>query len=918
MAGLSVWATIRSGAVAAETEGVIREEQLGSYHAERVATAILDCRRYEQGLLLSGPDTDVREVHLAGFLWFCDVLQERYQAYLRTGRRTTCLVNQEWAMLDYRDAVLRVAGRLYLENDLESVRKEDHYLEPFKEMMRVASKCASVAARQHADTVESQVVRLTGALRRDQVFASVGGAISFLLLAFGITTLIVPTARRARRLADIARRLSDGDRGVDCRVGGDDELSQAGDALERMRCLVAEREEWLLRRESEARKLTEAIERTALPTLIADARGILVWNNRAAEGLLHGVSGASSIGVGLERILRTTGYDEGTVGAVVAALARGEAFSGERVGEAAHGARSWFRLEGYPVLSETGVATNYVILERDVSDARRVELAREAYANMVAMLLGDAPLKDVLNAFSRHVESSIPGGLISLLVLEGDRLGVASAPSLPQAFSRLVDGLQIGPDAGSCGRCAYTGEPVIAEDTSTHPAWARYRGVAEAFELGACWSLPVRSHTGELLGTLAAYLRAPRQPTPAELSTLRIGAGFAGLALGRRRAEARSEQALLELAEARAEIDRLRRDGIALAEAGSRDLGASLRNVREALAAGEAADGFVEDVLRLLDDATASDSETVPDRRSWVSPLAVLRASVARTSGQSAVHARISAQPDLPELVLMDGDRIRRVVGHVFSLILQRGGSGLRSAEVSLACLPARQSGELGHLLRIEMRVAGDEGNGPAPDAGAEAMADFALARRVLRKMGGNIGMRHDGGEAVVLIEFPCDALGTTATESPRVGGADLPADGSTELQGRVLLVDDHAEIRALFAHYLRQAGAEVEECDSGIAALQRMMPRPEGVGLDLVLLDMQLPGHDGYAVTRIARAAGCRLPIVAITAHAIGDERSRCLAAGCDDFATKPLTRAELLDVAGRHLRHAASAVRDPAPGPS
>jgi CheY-like chemotaxis protein len=915
LASLSIWATIRSGAVAAETEGVIREEQLGSYHAERVSTAILDCRRYEQGLLLSGPDFDAREIHLAGFLWFCDVLQERYQSYLRTGRRTTCLTSQESAMLDYRDAVLRVAGRLHLENDLESVRKADLYLEPFKEMMRVASKCASVAAKAHADTVEDQVVQLTGALRRDQVFASVGGAISFLLLAFGITTLIVPTARRARRLADIARRLSDGERGVDCRVGGDDELSQAGDALERMRCLVAEREEWLLRRESEARKLTEAIERTALPTFITDARGILVWNNRAAEGLLRGVHVASIVGSGLERVLRTTGYDEATVSAVVGALAKGETFSGERIGEAADGARSWFRLEGYPVLSESGSATNFVILERDVSDARHVELAREAYANMVAMLLGDAPLKDVLNAFSQHVELSIPGVLISVLVLEGDRLGVASAPSLPQAFSRLVEGLQIGPDAGSCGRCAYTGEPVIAEDTSTHPAWARYRGVAEAFELGACWSLPVRSHTGELLGTLAAYSRSPRRPTPAELSTLRIGAGFAGLALGRRRAEARSEQTSLELSEARAEVDRLRRDGIATTEAGARDLGASLRNVREALAAGKAESGPVEDVLRLLDDAIAPDEANVPDRRSWVSPLAILRASIANTNGQTAVHGRIAAQPDLPELVLIDADRTRRVVSHVLSLVLQRGGGVRRSADLALVCPPARQTGEPAHLLRIEIRVAGVGGVGDAGDVGADALVDFALARRVLRRMGGNIGMRLDGGDAVVLIELPCDALGTFTGASPRTGGVDAhPSDGAA-LQGRILLVDDHADIRGLFAHYLRRAGAEVEECESGIAALQRMMPRPDGVGLDLVLLDMQLPGHDGYAVTRIARAAGCRLPIVAITAHAIGDERSRCLAAGCDDFATKPLTRAELLDVAGRHLRRAASESRDPTP---
>lgn len=937
LAGLSLWTVIRSERLAADTEGFIREEQLGSYHAERVATAILDCRRYEQGLLLAGPDADGREIHLAGFLWFCDVLHERHAAYVASGERLSCLSDILPALRDYRASVLRVAGRLYLENDAESVRLADADLEPFKESMRLASKCASSVAREHADNVEREVSRLVLSLRRDQVVASVGGLVSFSLLAFGITTLIVPISRRARKLAEAAKRLSDGNRGVDCRVGGNDELAQAGDALERMRLLVEARERSLLTRETEAKKLSEAIERTALPTMIADDRGAILWSNRAAANLMPTIGATPTApdlsGVSLQRLLRTIGYTEQTVLDVLRATSEGQPFSGERESTGPEGERSWRRLEGYPVRGNEGGpergSANFVILERDVSDARRMEASREAYAHMITMLMGDRPLEEVLDAFARHLETTISGVAISVVVLEGDRLSMAAAPSLPVAFSRLVEGLLIGPDAGSCGRCAYTGETVIADDTSKHEAWARYRGVAEAFGIAACWSLPVRSVSGELLGTLAAYAKTPRSPRPDELAMLRVGAGFAGLALGRRRADARAEQALLELSEARAEVDRLRRDALATNDASGREAGSALAEVRVAAlraarAAGRPGGGFGEDLLALIADAArpadqpavvAGDSRDSRDSRTWEPPLQLLRAALAAAREQfgSELEATVlsAAEGGAPELVLIDAPRTCRLLSHIIVLlgdmvatsaaIQARASAGAPhrpALEATVGVAPSRERGGSAHTLRCSLRAPTGWGDSAGEEPG---LFEFTIARRAVQRIGGSIGVRAEQGEVIVHVELPCEAM------TPGLVRADVSAsselDGAGSLRGRVLLVDDHADIRSLFALYLRRAGAEVDECESGVEALERMLQRTAAEHYDLVLLDMQLPGHDGYSVTRIARAAGCQLPIVAMTAHAIGDERSRCLATGCDDFVTKPIGRAELIAAVRHHM---------------
>jgi CheY-like chemotaxis protein len=140
---------------------------------------------------------------------------------------------------------------------------------------------------------------------------------------------------------------------------------------------------------------------------------------------------------------------------------------------------------------------------------------------------------------------------------------------------------------------------------------------------------------------------------------------------------------------------------------------------------------------------------------------------------------------------------------------------------------------------------------------------------------------------------------------TPQHGAAELPS-----LQDyRILLAEDGIDNQRLIAFILRKAGATVdtandgrEACDIALKAWQQEQPYA------VVLMDMQMPIMDGYAATRTLRQAGYRGAIIALTAHAMDTDRRRCIDAGCDDYASKPIQREALLQQIRAYAENAAA----------
>jgi diguanylate cyclase (GGDEF)-like protein len=180
-------------------------------------------------------------------------------------------------------------------------------------------------------------------------------------------------------------------------------------------------------------------------------------------------------------------------------------------------------------------------LEREIAERKQAEALRTGQNRLLEMVAAGASLEEVLNNLILLIESQSQGMIGSILLLDGDgqRVWHAAAPHLSSDYIQAINGSNIGPHAGSCGTSLFFRKPVVVSDILQDPLWQDYRDLARQAGLRACWSTPIFSSQGNILGSFAMYYREVRRPLPEELRHAELASHIAGIAIEHKQAEER-------------------------------------------------------------------------------------------------------------------------------------------------------------------------------------------------------------------------------------------------------------------------------------------------------------------------------------------------------------------------------------------
>ena len=197
------------------------------------------------------------------------------------------------------------------------------------------------------------------------------------------------------------------------------------------------------------------------------------------------------------------------------------------------------RVVGHPLPGDESGDLEFIGAISDITERKRAEALLAGEKRLLEMVARGDSLAYILDSLCRLVEEQAPDVLASILLLDsnGKQLRHGGAPSLPKAYTDAIDGSEIGPSVGSCGTAAYLGKQVIVSDIGSDPLWRDFRELALAHSLRACWSTPIFSAEGKVIGTFAMYYRERRSPSPRERDIIGQITHLAGVAIQHKLAE---------------------------------------------------------------------------------------------------------------------------------------------------------------------------------------------------------------------------------------------------------------------------------------------------------------------------------------------------------------------------------------------
>ena len=555
---------------------------------------------------------------------------------------------------------------------------------------------------------------------------------------------------------------------------------------------------------------------------------------------------------------------------------------------------------------------------RDISQRKSIELREKTRLQILEEMATGAPLEDLLSYIVRFVEQESPGALCSVLLADEtcSRLQLGAAPSLPDFYNLAVDGLRIKEGKGSCGTAAFLKQRVVVADIESHPFWKGFQPAREA-GLRACWSEPVLSVHGELLGTFAIYYLDCRVPNQEELTLIESAAHMTSIAIGR----ARSEESRLSLEMQMRQMQKIEAVG-QLAAGLAHDFNNLLTPIfvyadliRRSLAEEDANAAKIKGIIASAGKAADLTKQLLSFGRKQILKMETLDLNEVIVSLHDLLQRTIRANIEIKTELAAAGASIFADRGQLEQILVNLAVNaqdaiaangiiviGTKNVVIDRELVKGNPGMKVGPHLLLSFT---DSGCGMSDEvlarmfepffttkpAGSGTGLGLATVYGIVKQHNGYIKAQSQLGRgSSLLIYLPLMGDGGASSELRPPPAPDLLPSSGNKL---ILLVDDSELIREMAVELLESSGYRVLAAETPSQA--RMLAESHGAAIDLLVTDVVMPEMSGPELYELLAAKRHSLPVLYISGYTF-EVRLQGEAGREPHFLPKPFTTEQLL----------------------
>jgi len=562
---------------------------------------------------------------------------------------------------------------------------------------------------------------------------------------------------------------------------------------------------------------------------------------------------------------------------------------------------------------EPGNKLFYAVI-RDVSEKKWLKALEASRTRILDKITQNTLLNELLEFIVREVEKEDKNIFCSILLVNEARtnLTVGAAPSLPDFFNEVVQGLPIGEGIGNCGTSAYRRSRVVSENLQTDPLWESYRELASRAKLQSCWSEPIISSIGNVIGTFAIYKPFVSTPNEFDIKKIEFLANITAIAIER----TQTAKKLVIAKEKAEESNRLKSAFLANMSHEIRTPMNGIIGFSELLKEPKISIDDQEKYLKIIEKSgkrmlsIINDIIDISKVESGQMLIANSPTNIATLleymytffkplAEEKNLQLKLNEIPQNNKLTLnTDKEKIYAILTNLVNNAIKYSDEGT----IEFGCLIKDEF--------VEFYIQ-DEGIGIHPknhelifkrfvrENNVEKMAiqgaglGLPISKAYVEMLGGEIWVESELGKGTNMY-FTIPHVATSEKVGVVNSKQEILKNKATK-KAKFLVVEDDKISEVLITHIIKDYSSDILIARNGKEAVETCINHPD---IDIILMDVRMPEMDGYEAVFEIRKFNQKAVIIAQTANTFNNDKKQLLHIGFNEYVTKPINKDALIKI--------------------